>query len=1674
MLAPLMAAVVINEIHYDPDVKTELVEFIELHNPDSTAVDLAGWAFTDGVQFSFPPEAVLGPGAYLVVAQDPAALRAKFGVNALGPWRGRLASGGERIVLRNQANQVADQVDYQLGFPWPTVGDSPGYSIELVNPALDNDLGGSWRASTTTGSTPAAQTLLESGSTWRYQPGRAEASTPRTAWRALAFDDGAWPSGAMPVGYGENLVATPLADMRNNYTAVFFRRTFTVPDPSLVTALDLEALYDDGFVAWINGTFVANRNAPGNDPAYNATASSARESLNFETITLPTPAAYLLPGANVIAVLGLNASIGGSSDFFMDFRLIARTGPADRGPTPGARNSVFSQTLPPHLRQVRHQPDQPRTGQPVTVTVKITDADGVAGAQLEYQVVEPGNYIELTAPAYKTGWVTVPINDAGTAGDAQAGDDLYTALLPGSLQTHRRLIRYRLAATDRRGQTIAAPYPDDPQPNFAYFVYDGLPAWTGAIQPGNPNPARGQPVTYGPDLLGRLPVYHLLTTADSVMRSQFLDRYGGDAYRWLGTLVYDGRVYDHIRYRARGGVWRYAMGKNMWKFDFNRGHDFQPRDDYRRRYDVGWTKLNLGACIQQGDYLHRGEQGLFESVGFRLFNLAGVEASKTHFVHFRVLDDALEADPDDQYQGDFWGLYLATEQLDTRFLQEHGLPDGNFYKMEGGTGELNNQGATAVSDKSDLNTFMSAYRGNPTDAWWWANFDVARYTSYQTIVQGIHHYDICHGKNYFYLRHPESGVWSQHPWDLDLTWADNMYDRNCDGVDEFKNRLFNRPTFRLEWQNRIRELRDLLFNEDQTWKLIDEYAAMIDDPAGGPSFVDADRALWDYHPIMASAYVNPSKSGQGRFYQIVPSKDFPGMVQKMKDYVLTRGAYLDNIARDNLIPARPTIAYTGAASYPVDRLRFQTSPFSASAPFAALEWRLGEVSPAYNPPFDPAAPKRYEVQPAWTSGELTTFNAELSVPSGVAKVGHAYRARVRMKDATGRWSQWSPPVEFMASSPAQTEALQDYLRVTELMYNPPAGAQFEFIELHNPTATNLLDLSGLKFTAGIDFTIPPNTTLAPGGYLLVVGANPANDFSGFRAHYGLGPAVAIVGPYQGALANEGETVTLKTAANGPVIFSFTYNDGRGWPLAADGAGHSLVPLTRFVPGHFQKYIGSLDYGGNWRASAFLDGSPGRPDPTPVPGLLINELMAHTDFADPLFPEYDSNDWIELVNVAPALNLSNYFLSDDAANLRKWALPTRQLPAGALISFDEVTGFHAPITSGFGLNKAGEQLFLSYLTGGPEDRVVDAVSFKAQDAETSWGRRSTRHPYWERQSPTRSQMNQGPIPAPVINEIMYRPLGTMTPTNWIESLRDEFIELHNPLPVSYPLFDTNGTWRLNGGADFQFPPGTTLPPGGFLLVVNFDPADPAQRAAFRRRYGLADQPTLLLLGPYSGSLANTTDRVALEKPEAPDLPGEPVAWAIVDEVIYSDQAPWPYQANLLASLQRGSPTQYGNDPESWTARFPTAAAPNYAPSASDFDGDGLPDEWEYASGLSPTDPNGRDGPDGDPDQDGLSNLAEYRGGTDPIRLTLRFRSLSLLDQRVRLDFLVPASRTVTVEYTDAFVTPAVTNSLPWPYPKTVWQPLTTFTGEATPKPATAFDTTPNRPPQRFYRLFSPWQ
>src|SRR5688572_14754373 len=107
------------------------------------------------------------------------------------------------------------------------------------------------------GSLHCAQ-ILPHGSGWRYFKGFSEASAPDSAaWRELAFDDSLWPTGATPFFYGELLSGTELADMRNQYSSLFLRRTFSLTNSAIVQELQLRVLSDDGFIAWINGREIA-------------------------------------------------------------------------------------------------------------------------------------------------------------------------------------------------------------------------------------------------------------------------------------------------------------------------------------------------------------------------------------------------------------------------------------------------------------------------------------------------------------------------------------------------------------------------------------------------------------------------------------------------------------------------------------------------------------------------------------------------------------------------------------------------------------------------------------------------------------------------------------------------------------------------------------------------------------------------------------------------------------------------------------------------------------------------------------------------------------------------------------------------------------------------------------------------------------------------------------------------------------------------------------------------------------------------------------------------------------------------------------------------------------------------------------------------------------------------
>jgi hypothetical protein len=189
-----------------------------------------------------------------------------------------------------------------------------------------------------------AAILVPTESTWRWRPGTSEASDPVTLWRELAFPDPQFTPAPAPFWYGDVLPGgTEISGMQDVYTCIFLRRFFVLTDVAEISGLELRALVDDGFVAWINGTEVLRVNmpaAPGTAVTTATLANNAAEPVAFTTYTLPGPTSYLVAGTNLLAVQVFQSSRS-SSDLGFDCALeslVAETIPptiAGYAPTPG-------------------------------------------------------------------------------------------------------------------------------------------------------------------------------------------------------------------------------------------------------------------------------------------------------------------------------------------------------------------------------------------------------------------------------------------------------------------------------------------------------------------------------------------------------------------------------------------------------------------------------------------------------------------------------------------------------------------------------------------------------------------------------------------------------------------------------------------------------------------------------------------------------------------------------------------------------------------------------------------------------------------------------------------------------------------------------------------------------------------------------------------------------------------------------------------------------------------------------------------------------------------------------------------------------------------------------------------------------------------------------------------
>jgi hypothetical protein len=521
-------------------------------------------------------------------------------------------------------------------------------------------------------------------------------------------------------------------------------------------------------------------------------------------------------------------------------------------------------------------------------------------------------------------------------------------------------------------------------------------------------------------------------------------------------------------------------------------------------------------------------------------------------------------------------------------------------------------------------------------------------------------------------------------------------------------------------------------------------------------------------------------------------------------------------------------------------------------------------------------------------------SASIAMPSSIY-LGFAVSSHTTNQLVTAYFRDFSTITNVGTSRVKAVESLGQCSRrtslvISEIMYNPPRVslgadvAKLDFIELFNSRGEPE-DISGYGISGAVDYTFPPGTVIS-GGSFLVVSRAPAD----LEVVYGIS---GVLGPWEGGstngLPNNGGTVRLRHRS-GAVLLEINYSNHAPWPIAADGAGHSLVLASP-----------SLGEGNPqaWAASATIGGSPGSWNPVstdPLDGVLINEFLAHTD--PPL------EDYVELYNHSgTAKDLSGAWLSDKAGT-NLFRIPDHTtLPPGGFVYYKEST-------LGFALSSAGERIFL---VNSNQTRVIDAIEFGPQQNGVASGRVPDGGPEFYRLAALSPGTNNGlaRLSPVVINELMFNPISRLDD--------DQYVELYNRSSNSVSV----AGWRFTSGIDFTFPANTTIPAQGYLVVV---------KNAGRLRTNYANLNLANCLGDFSGKLSHGGERVALAMPEfnlvtnGNQVSTETV-YIDVNEVTYVNAGRWSQWAEGGgSSLELIDPDADNRFPCNWADSDETAKAP----------------------------------------------------------------------------------------------------------------------------------------------------
>jgi hypothetical protein len=916
--------------------------------------------------------------------------------------------------------------------------------------------------------------------------------------------------------------------MRNRNASAFVRI------PLVLGAVDFDTLllrmrYDDGFVCWINGVEVARRNAPealvwNSGATTNRTKNQAR---SVEEINVSAAISALREGTNILAFQALNSSAADAELLLLPELVAVRSSgrlyfPT---PTPGAANGLG---IAGFVTDTKFSTDRGFYNSATNVLITSTT---------------PGAYIVYTRDG------TVPTPSNGTRIDALAANMAPTATVAVATTT---LLR-------------AAAFKDGWQPTgvdthtYIFLGHVGTqirPGWLPATWPGGSaadfamdsrivnNPLPGYTV---PEALVSIPTLSIVTPSNGLFSS--------------GSGIYPNSL-------STGPSWEkpasaelmYADSRTGFQIDCgirihggsSRDKSFTPKHSFSLLFQEAFGASKLEFNLFTNSPVRKFDQLVLRACSTDSWpvqdgpNLAGEPwprwtRDEASYMRDQWMRDAQRDMGSSSARGIYvhlyldglyWGLYNLTERPDDSFAEEHFGGQKQEFDVISDVSDLHAGTWTAWNEmfsfaQAGLSTDAAVQRiqGNNPDGT--RNLAYPRYLDLTNLID-------------YMILHIASGAddWPDHNW-----WAVRRQGTNSEGFRFFvwDQEIANNSLQR----TRISHSPFPLFAEASTFN--------------SPAYLYSRLRANTEFRVAFGDRVQRHLFNRGQLSVSTNIMRWQKLHDEIDKAVVAESARWGDASRATL-PYKREVEWVSNQTWMVNTY------FPSNLAIAATRFRNAGLYPSLGTPlfsqFGGNVPTNFQLNITHTNvGGIIFYTVDGSDPRGPGGVfgntAQFYSQPVPITSPTlvrarvNNGANWSALVEAQFFTPQDLSKLH----VSEIMYNPPMfgtndGDEVEFLELKN-SGTNVLDLSGLSFSKGIQFAFSNETQLGSGQFFVL-----ARNAALFAAKY---PGAPLNGIYSGKLDNAGETVTLSGASG--TIVSVPYDNDPPWTGEADNTGLSLQRMN---------------------------------------------------------------------------------------------------------------------------------------------------------------------------------------------------------------------------------------------------------------------------------------------------------------------------------------------------------------------------------------------------------------------------------------------------------------------------------------------------------------------------------